>query len=415
MIRVTVRQGSTIIRRLDSTGLVGPAPGQERTMQKEWTSRQRVETALAFKEADRVPVDLPITLFAYQRLREYLGLPREDNIKANSFYEVQPSPDILEALGIDMVSIKLGKPVHATAPPPLPDGTEFDAWGVGRKKISLPHGGYLKEVTYSPLAGLDPDEIDLDTYPWPYPDDPGYTAGLEMETGHLNKETGLALMGRFGGTVMETGFYMRGFQQWLVDLVLNPQYSREFLERIADIQIALDEAGIRAAGRYLTVFKVSGEDLGMQDRPLFSMKTWREVILPVLERRWKAARRALDRHGASHVKIMLHSDGAIRPFIPDLIAAGIDILDPIQSICPGMEMEGLKRDFGDRLAFHGGVDTQSVMPFGSEAEVEEETRRVINTLGRSGGLILASCHFLQADVPPENIVAMYRAAGSFAD
>lgn len=384
-------------------------------MQKEWTSRMRVETALAFKEADRVPVDLPITLFAYQRLREYLGLPREDDIKANSFYEVHPSPDILGVLGIDMVSIKLGKPAQGNSPPPLPDGTEFDAWGVGRMRIELPSGGYLKEVKYSPLAGLDVEDINLDTYPWPDPGDPGFTAGLEEEARRIYGETDLSIMGRFGGTIMETGFYMRGFQQWLMDLVLHPRYSRAFLERIADIQIALDEAGIRAAGRYLTVFKVSGEDLGMQDRPLFSMKTWHEVIYPVLERRWRAARAALDTHGASHVKIMLHSDGAIRPFIPDLLAAGIDILDPIQSVCPGMEMAGLKRDFGDRLAFHGGVDTQSILPFGSESSVAKETRRVIDTLGRGGGLILAPSHFLQADVPPENIVAMYRAAGSFSD
>lgn len=379
-----------------------------------WTSRKRVETALAFKEPDRVPVDLPITLVAYRRLREYLGLPEEKDIKANSFYEVNPSPDMLDLLGIDMVSIKLRKPQQWSPPPPLPDGTEFDAWGVGRKQIDLPHGGHLKEVSHSPLAGLDADEIDLDAYPWPDPGDPGFTAGLEEEARRLYEGTDLALLGRFGGTIMETASYMRGFEQWLMDLVLYPDYSREFLERIADIQIALDEAGIRSAGRYLTVFKVSGEDLGMQDRPLFSMKTWQEIIRPVLEKRWKAARSALDRYSAAHVKIMLHSDGAIRPFIPDIIDAGVDVLDPIQAYCPGMELEGLKRDFGDRLAFHGGVDIQSILPFGTEDDVEQETRRVIDILGRGGGLILAPSHFIQADVPPENIAAMYRAAGSFS-
>ncbi len=98
--------------------------------------------------------------------------------------------------------------------------------------------------------------------------------------------------------------------------------------------------GIREAGRYLSIFKLSGEDLGMQDRPLFSQQVWQEILRPILSRRWKAARRALDRYQAGHVKLMLHSDGAIRTFIPDLIADGVEVLDPIQTMCAGMDVAG---------------------------------------------------------------------------
>jgi uroporphyrinogen decarboxylase len=177
------------------------------------------------------------------------------------------------------------------------------------------------------------------------------------------------------------------------------------LNRIADIQIEMDAAGLLAAGKYLSVFKVSGEDLGMQDRPLFSMRTWRDVLRPPLERRWRAARAVLDRV-APQVKLLLHSDGAIRPFIPDLIECGIDMIDPVQPDCPGMELAGLKRDFGDRLAFHGAVDTHHILPFGSVDKVREATRACIRDLGEDGGYILAPVHNVQGDVPAENLVAM---------
>jgi uroporphyrinogen decarboxylase len=381
-------------------------------MAEEWTSRKRVDTALNHREPDRVPVDIGITLNAYVALREYLGLPAEEKVDYDRFFEVRPAVDLLEALEIDMLWVRLGRAKNWVKPAPLPDGSELDAWGVGRRMIELPGGSYLNEVTYSPWKDLDPRGIDLDAYPWPDPHDPGYAEGVAEDARWLYENTDLALMGRFGGPILEIGAYLRGFENWLMDLVLYPDFSRELLERVADIAIALDETGIREAGPYLSVFKVSGEDLGMQDRPLFSMKNWQQVLYPVLARRWRAARQALDRY-APHVKIMLHSDGAFRPFIPDIIAAGVDMIDPVQGICKGMELEGLKRDFGDRLSFHGAVDTQYVLPFATPAKVEAEVQRVIDALGRGGGLILAPSHFIQPDVPPENIAAMYRTAHEY--
>ena len=198
-----------------------------------------------------------------------------------------------------------------------------------------------------------------------------------------------------------------------MDLILYPDFTREMLNRIADIQIALDEAGIKVAGKYLSVFKLSGEDLGTQTSTLFSYKIWQELIFPILKRRWQAARKSLDKYDGAHVKMMLHSDGAFRPFIQDIIDAGVDVLDPIQSVCPGMELDGLKKDFGADLTFHGSVDTQYFLPFGSVTEVEEETRRCIDSLGKNGGLILGPSHFVQPDVPPENVVAMYKTAREY--
>ena len=377
-------------------------------MTERWTSRRRVEVALAHQEPDRVPTDLNISLNAYLRLREHLGLPPEEDVKADRFFEVRPGLDLLEALGVDMTFVRLRGSANWTSPPPLPDGSVLDEWGVGRKLIQLPTGSYLNEVSYNPLADRPPSDINLDAYPWPDPHAPGRLDGLEEEARRLYEDTDLAIVGRFGGPILEIGAYLRGFEQWMMDLVLYPDFSRDMLNIIADIQIALDEAAIKVAGKYLSVLKASGEDLGMQDRPLFSMKVWREVLFPVLERRFRAARAALDQY-APHVKIMLHSDGAIRPFIPDLISAGVEVLDPIQAVCAGMEMAGLKRDFGDHLTFHGGIDTQRVLPFGTPEEVERAVIECISALGQGGGLIVAPSHFIQPDVPPENSVALYRA------
>jgi uroporphyrinogen decarboxylase len=374
-------------------------------MPETWTSRRRVEVALAHQEPDRVPLDMTITIRPYERLRQVLGLPPEQDLRPSTFTEVTPAADVLGALGMDITFVKLRGPSLRKPRAPRQDGTIFDEWGVGYRRVDLADGAYLNEVAYSPLG--DATMEDLDSYPWPDPSDPGRVAGLEAEARRLFEDTELALMGRFGGPILEQAAYLRGWEQWLMDMVADPPFAQKLLDKIADIQIALDEAGIQAAGKYLTIFKLSGEDLGMQDRPLFSMRVWREIARPALERRWRAARVALDRY-APHVKLMLHSDGAIRRFIPDLIECGIDILDPIQPRVQGMDLHDLKRDFGDRLTFHGAIDTQDVLPFGSVADVEAETLRCIDALGRGGGFILAPVHNVQADVPPENLIAMCR-------
>jgi uroporphyrinogen decarboxylase len=382
-------------------------------MSRIWNSRKRVEVALAHREPDRIPLDLTITKVPYLRLREYLGLPPDTEVRGDRFGEVQPALDLLETLGIDITFVKLRGPANWTPPASEDEGLILDEWGVGRKRVELPDGSTLLEVTFSPLQNKHPDEIDLDEISWPDPDDPGRIAGLAEEARRLYEETDLALMGRFGGTIMEQASFLRGYTQWLIDLKMHPEFASRLMNRIADIQIALDEIGIRAAGRYLTIFKLSGEDLGMQDRPMFSPQMWQEILRPILRRRWQAARRALDQHGASHVKLMLHSDGAIRPFIPDLIEDGIEILDPVQIQCPGMEPDKLKRDFGAQLTFHGAIESQHVLPFGTVADVEAEVIRCLHSLGPGGGFIMAPVHNVQPDVPPENLVALFQAARKY--
>lgn len=369
------------------------------------TSRDRVVAALRHEEPDRVPLNMSLTLDPYVRLREYLGMTPDESARVDRLSEVRPSLDLVERLGIDLTYVRLrGVPPRQLVEPHT-EGGQVDEWGVEHGRIQLPGGSHLTEVVRSPLAGLDPNEIDLDAYPWPDPDDTARTAGLEEEARRLYEDTDLAIMGRFGGPIMETAFYLRGYGQWMEDLVAEPEFAVALLDRVADIMIRLDAAAIRAAGRYLTILRVSGEDLGMQDRSLFSPATWRDILRPVLSRRWKAARRLLD-EVAPHAFLLLHSDGSFREFIPDLIDDGIQVLDPMQVHVPGMDADRLKRDFGAQLSFHGAIDTQDLLPFRSPSAVAAETERCIRALGPGGGYILAPVHNVQPDVPPENLLAM---------
>jgi uroporphyrinogen decarboxylase len=374
-----------------------------------WTSRERVVAALEHREPDRVPIDINPVLDFYLELKQYLGLDFDENIKANSLMEVVPHPKVLAALGVDIISVKLGSP-KGRRPAPRDDDLVIDEWGAGRRRIYQPGGGSYLETVYHPLAEATID--DLERYPWPDPYAPGRGEGAEAEAKWLYENTDLALMGRFGGTLLEMAFHLMGFEKWLTCTLTDPEFAGALLDKITDIQMALDRIGLEATAKYLQIYKISGDDLGMQTGPLYSPETFRTLFLPRFRRRWQAARAYLDETNPS-VKIMFHSDGGIRPFIPDLIDIGLQVLDPVQPLATGMESAALKRDFGDRLTFHGGVDEQHVLPFGTKEEVVAEVRRCIQAFAPGGGYILAPAHYVQADVPPANLVTMCRAAQQY--
>jgi uroporphyrinogen decarboxylase len=371
-----------------------------------WTSRERVIAAIEHREPDRVPIDInPVPDF-YLGLKDYLGLEIEEEIKAGFMEEAIPHPEVLAALGVDLISVKLGSAKRPRPTPPSPDLVMND-WGVGLKRVFQPGGGSYLEPVHHPLADATID--DLEKYPWPEPDLPGRGEGAEAAAKRLYEDTDLALMGRFGGTIVETAFYMMGFERWMVCVASEPEFAGVLLDKITDIAMALDRIGLEATAKYLQIFKASGDDFGMQTGPLYSPRTFRTLFLPRFRRRWQAIREYLDQVNPD-VKLMFHSCGGIRPLIPDLIDIGLQILDPVQPLATGMDSAELKRDFGDRLTFHGGVDEQKVLPLGSQEDVEEEVRRCLREFGPGGGYILAPSHYVQADTPPANIVAMCRAA-----
>jgi uroporphyrinogen decarboxylase len=201
--------------------------------------------------------------------------------------------------------------------------------------------------------------------------------------------------------VLELGCWMCGFDDFLLRLAAEPEFVHRFFSIVRDYQRRVDDRYFGALGRWIH-FTTSGDDFGAQRAPLLSQQMFRRQVLPFLADRVRHLRTHTD------AAFFHHSCGAIRPLIPALIEAGVEILNPLQPRAAGMEPAGLKADFGSRLVFYGGVDTQELLPRGTPHEVARETRRLAAVLGRSGGYVLSAAHTLQEDVPAQNVVAMYR-------
>jgi uroporphyrinogen decarboxylase len=202
-------------------------------------------------------------------------------------------------------------------------------------------------------------------------------------------------------------------EEWLVRLMSEPEFAADLLNRIAGICTAWDLQCIREVGRYCCIIKVSGEDLGMQQGPIYPPAQFREIILPALRYRWDRVLEMRNRVG-SRAKVMLHSCGAVRSYIPDLIEAGIEVLDPVQPLATGMDPSELYDDFGGRIVFHGGIDIQKLLPTGTAEEVYRATLACLEGFeAQKGGFILAPAHAVQADTPPENIMAMVQAGKDY--
>jgi uroporphyrinogen decarboxylase len=365
-------------------------------------SRERVIAAINWHRPDRVPVDLNPTRRAYVQLKAHLCLDTPDDPVVMSSMEVIPHPDVLQALGVDIIAVKFpSAPTRGDALPP----TRRDEWGLTYQLVSHAGGEYY-EVASHPLAGAT--LADLDRYPWPTVRATEKADALRRAACALHAETDLALMGRFGGPIAETAANLVGMEEWYVRLVIDRAFIRALLDRIGAIMTAQDRLGVEAAGEYLQILKVSGEDLGMQAGPLYSLELFRDVLLPPLLRRWQATRQALRKVNPAG-RIMLHSCGSVRAFIPDLIAAGMDILDPVQPGAAGMSAGELRSAFPD-LVFHGGIDVQRLLPYGRPADVVRETQRCLRDFqAERGGFIAAPAHNVQADVPPANVIAMIQA------
>ena len=184
-----------------------------------------------------------------------------------------------------------------------------------------------------------------------------------------------------------------------MDLILNPEMVHYCLDELFHLCYENTKRIYEAIPNKVMITYVA-EDMGSQETLMYSPEQIRQFFIPRMKKMMDLAHSACD-------IVFHHSDGAVRKIIPDMITAGIDVLNPIQWRCPGMEREGLKKDFGEKIIFHGGVDNQYTLPFGSVEEVKKEVIENIRILGKDGGYILAPCHNIQAVSPPENIVALY--------
>lgn len=264
----------------------------------------------------------------------------------------------------------------------------------GPKRISYGTGTY-DEFSYHPLSNAQIIE-DLERYRWPTSYWFDYS---EMRAAARNGREKQVVMCGYMAIFFQHN-KLRGLKASLLDPIFRPEFTRHLLGKIADFLYEQHLRMFESCDGLIDVTQVT-DDFGTQVGPMISLKIFREFYRSHIKR-------FIDLAHSFGIKVFHHDDGSIRPFIPDLIEMGIDILNPLQWTCPGMELEGLKRDFGDDLCFHGGVDNQRVLAFGTPEEVRGEVRHCIDALAYDRtGYILAPCHNIQALTPVESIIAMY--------
>jgi len=368
------------------------------------SSRERLLTALDHREPDRVPLDLgsmtsTIEVEPYRRLKKYLDMKGE--IRTFLRDHVEPDEELLKRFGIDTRYLRL-RPPESWTMRLLSDNSYFDEWGVRWKK---PSSSLYFDPVDSPLAHAS--VRDLEKYPWPEPLDPGRTKGLSEEARYLHQNTPYALVANAPGVgIFETAWMLRGFQKLLEDLIDDHEFAKALLARVTQILKGMYGEFLTAVGKYIQVVMVS-DDLGMEDGPMISPRLYRQLIKPFHKELWSFIKKKTEAY------LFFHSCGSVHEFIPDLIELGVDILNPVQVSAKDMESCRLKEEFGDRLCFWGGVDTQHVLPYGSPEDVEREVKRRIKDLAPGGGYILTAVHNIQSGVKPENICRMYEAARKY--
>ncbi|TEU08041.1 MAG: uroporphyrinogen-III decarboxylase-like protein [Anaerolineales bacterium] len=337
------------------------------------TPRERWLAVLGREKPDRVPMDYWTTDEARDKLMRHLGVSDEQAM--------------LKRLHID-------RPI-TVAPryvgPPLPP--HEDVFGVKKRDVDYGTGVY-SEVVSNPLASYTRvEEIEAD-YRWPSPDWYDYSDLPQQIVGREDYPV------RGGGSEPFLIYKnLRGQEQAFMDLVLHPEIVHYCLDKLFELAYQ-NTVRIYESIPGKVMMSYVAEDMGSQQGLMFSPAQIHEFLLPRMKRMIDLA------HEAGAI-VFHHSDGAIRRIIPDMIEAGIDVLNPIQWRCKGMERERLKRDFGRKVVFHGAMDNQYTLAFGSVEEVRQEVLDNLRILGEGGGYILAPCHNIQAVGPPENIVAMY--------
>jgi uroporphyrinogen decarboxylase len=374
---------------------------------KKMGHRERVMTALSHQEPDRIPIDLggtyasSITVKAYENLKRHLGFEHPTVMMRKWAEIVKPDESILTYFDVDTRVIMPRADrgwVEGWREEALPDGSSKDEWGLIR--VKPPDGFYF--MTSFPLSGEKTIE-DLEKYPWPDPKDEERFKGLREQAVSLRKSTDYALITMFPRPFVSLSQFLRGYTDWFMDLITNREFIETLMERILEIDLTIGKKLLEEVGEYVDLVFVH-DDLATQDSLMMSPKLYREIIKPRHKKIFNLIK------NMTQAKIIYHCDGAIYPLIEDFIEIGIDVLNPVQVSAKGVDTDTLKKEFGDKLSFWGGIDTGYVLPNGTAGEVRDEVKKRIDHLGKGGGYVVASVHNILDNVPPENIIAMYRTA-----
>jgi uroporphyrinogen decarboxylase len=345
------------------------------------TPRERVQAACHHQQPDRTPRCVIAEWHVIDRLKSELGSNDLGNLFRNDMRDLGPKPTVL----------KTDFSRYFTHP-----RASWDEWGRGRV---WDEGGYYAEYLYPLQNATTVDEIE--SYPWPDLSSPYRYEGFAEYVSSCH-EQGYPVLANTAETVFEIAWQLRSMDQLSEDLLSGSEIGVRLLDHIAELRYASARELARAGADIIGM----GDDVAMQTGLMISRKMFKQCLQPRFMKTIAAAREA-----NPDVLIWYHSDGKINDLIPDLIETGIDILNPVQPEC--VDHAWVKETYGDRLAFSGGLGVQSVLPFGTPAQVKEHVRAAIETLGKGGGYIVGPSHVIESDVPTANIVAMIEAMDEF--
>ena len=349
------------------------------------THVERFRAVMAGKGFDRALLNMGCREELGRQIKEYLG--------ADDIYAV-----LYDGFGVD---IRFAwAPWAGDAKKDLGDGTYQNIWGVRMKTQSYGEGqGTYEETVGNPLAAAT-TVAEIDAHPWPDPANHDFAVPAGMMQEHPDFA--------FAASYAAIGWWswdMVGFEKFLEHLILEPRLAEAIIGHVSDFCFEYYRGVIEAArgqiGRNFCYLHMA-DDWATQQSLLISPQMYRQYMK-------KHYRRIIDLAHAAGLMVEFHCCGAVRPLIPELIDTGIDILHPIQTSAAGMEPRELADEFGDQVAFDGGMDIQTILPNGTVAEVKARARYLLETLGRGGRYILAPSHVMQLGTPPENIVAMVEA------
>lgn len=367
-------------------------------------SRQRVLLALQNKVPDRVPTDLLNTasfindpaLFA---LRKHLGLKGDVKPFRRGFTSNYYDEELLEKLAVDFRHVWLNAPLENSTSE-LVDGNHLDEWGIHYRFL-----GDERAIVKHPLQELD--AADIDSYNWPDPYAKGRVDGLEEKARYYFECTEYAVAAHaiHGLGFFDHAWILRGFGHFMNDLMVNKYFVKKLLNKLLEVYQGFMDNYLNAVGPYIQLI-VHAEDYGMQNAPFISPKMYTELFLPVHKEYF-----SFIKSKAPQVKIMLHSCGSVYPLIPHFIEAGIDVINPVQPLAFQMNPRDIKKEFGENLVIHGGIDVQHTI-YGSVEDVKREVQERVAELGALGGYILAPANNFQSDVQPQNIETIYCTAAN---
>jgi len=364
--------------------------------------KERVKCALNFCEPDRVPMDLwgsasRIHTEHYKHIADAIGLKEYKELLRPGSTTEYVDHRISDYVGADFRQINIKGPADYKKYEDS-DGNTIDEWGIGRKMI-----GAYNAITYHPFASKDIDAIAK--HNWPNPHDKGRTKGLAAAAGDFQKNTDCAITATsaVSGTIFELCQYLRGTEDFFMDLYINEEFARALIEKVTDLLIEFNLAYLEPIADSIEWIEFT-EDIGMQN----SMFVSREILKKFFDEPHKRLFAAVKKKQPD-VKIFFHSCGAIKEIIPDILDWGVDILNPLQPLAEEMDLRAIKREFGKDVVLHGGIDIQQAM-IGNLQDVRDEVQRRIDELADGGGYILAPANHIQNDVPVENFLELYKHA-----